>query len=65
MAFFIGVFSLIGKLFSVGNKSSFTVTGLENGKIYYFAIAAYSAQDESVIGEKSKEVFARPLARLK
>ena len=50
---------------NVGNKSSFTVTGLENGKIYYFAIAAYSAQDESVIGEKSKEVFARPLARLK
>ena len=50
---------------NVGNKSSFTVTGLENGKIYYFAIAAYSALDESVIGEKSKEVFARPLARLK
>lgn len=49
----------------VGNRSSFTVTGLENGKIYYFAIAAYSALDESVIGEKSKEVFARPLARLK
>lgn len=50
---------------NVGNTSSFTVTGLENGKIYYFAVAAYSALDESVVGEKSKEVFARPLARLK
>ena len=49
----------------VGNSSSFTVTGLENGKIYYFAVAAYSIYDEEIIGELSKEVFARPLARLK
>jgi len=46
----------------VGNTSSFTVTGLENGKIYYFALAAWSAHDKRVVGELSKEVFARPLA---
>ena len=50
---------------NVGNVSSFTVTGLENGRIYYFALAAYSAYNSNVIGELSKEVFARPLARLK
>lgn len=46
----------------VGNTTSFTVTGLENGKIYYFALAAWSARDKRVVGELSKEVFARPLA---
>ena len=50
---------------NVGNTTSFTVSGLENGKIYYFAIAAWSASDMRVVGELSKEVFARPLARLK
>ncbi len=50
---------------NVGNTTSFTVTGLENGKIYYFAIAAWSAYDMRVVGNLSKEVFARPLARLK
>lgn len=50
---------------NVGNTSSYTVTGLENGKIYYFAVAAWSAQDMRVVGNLSKEVFARPLARLK
>ena len=50
---------------NVGNTSSYTVTGLENGKIYYFAVAAWSAYDMRVVGNLSKEVFARPLARLK
>ena len=50
---------------NVGNTTSFTVTGLENGKIYYFAVAAWSAADMRVVGSLSKEVFARPLARLK
>ena len=50
---------------NVGNNSSFTVTGLENGKIYYFAVAAWSKFDMRVVGNLSKEVFARPLARLK
>jgi hypothetical protein len=50
---------------NVGNITSYTVTGLENGKIYYFAVAAWSAYDVRVVGNLSKEVFARPLARLK
>ena len=50
---------------NVGNITSFTVTGLENGTIYYFAVAAWSVYDNRVIGNLSKEVFARPLARLK
>ncbi|EID84326.1 Fibronectin type III domain-containing protein [Treponema sp. JC4] len=50
---------------NVGNTTSFTLTGLENGHIYYFAVAAWSAYDDRVVGKLSKEVFARPLARLK
>ena len=50
---------------NVGNTTSFTVTGLENGKIYYFAVATWSVYDMRVTGNLSKEVFARPLARLK
>ena len=50
---------------NVGNRTSFTLSGLENGRIYYFAVAAWSAYDDRVVGKLSKEVFARPLARLK
>lgn len=50
---------------NVGNTTSYTVTGLENGKIYYFAVAAWSVYDMRVVGDLSKEVFARPLAKLK
>ena len=50
---------------NVGNTTSFTLTGLENGRIYYFAVAAWSVYDDRVVGKLSKEVFARPLARLK
>ena len=49
---------------NVGNTSSYTITGLENGKIYYFAVASWSALDDRITGPLSKEVFARPLQRL-
>ena len=49
---------------NVGNTTSFTLTGLENGKIYYFAVASWSALDDRITGPLSKEVFARPLQRL-
>ncbi|MCQ2572415.1 MAG: fibronectin type III domain-containing protein [Treponema sp.] len=45
---------------NVGNTTGFTLTGLENGTIYYFAVASWSRVNENVIGELSKEVFARP-----
>ncbi len=44
----------------LGNQSSVTLTGLQNGKIYYFAVAAYSKIDDRIIGTLSKEVYARP-----
>ena len=63
---YLGRFAIEGESpINVGNTTSFTVTGLENGKIYYFAVAAWSALDMRVVGNLSKEVFARPLARLK
>ncbi|MBR4180206.1 MAG: fibronectin type III domain-containing protein, partial [Treponema sp.] len=49
---------------NVGNTTSFTLTGLENGKIYYFAVASWSALDDRITGPLSKEVYARPLQRL-
>jgi len=47
----------------VGNVSSYKLTGLKNGKIYYFAISSYSRLDNNILGNLSKEVFARPLKR--
>lgn len=44
----------------VGNKTSITLTGLQNSKIYYFAVVSYSKYDSNIIGEFSKEVYARP-----
>lgn len=42
------------------NSVSIKLNGLKNGKIYYFAIASYSKYDSRIMGELSKEVFARP-----
>ena len=47
----------------VGKLTSCTLTGLKNGTIYYFAVAAYSKADSRIIGPLSKEVFARPAQR--
>ena len=47
------------------NTTSFTLTGLENGRIYYFAVSAIAKGDYEITGELSKEVFARPSKRLK
>ncbi|MDR1803247.1 MAG: hypothetical protein LBQ94_06520 [Treponema sp.] len=51
----------------VGNRTSFRIEGLNNGTLYFFAIAAYSRLDDGVRGlytdpgEFSREVAARPL----
>ena len=47
----------------VGNTTSFTFTGLKNGKIYYFSVVAYSKINYNILGEFSREVHARPLRR--
>lgn len=49
---------------NAGNVTSITLTGLENGTIYYFAVSAYSKLDRRINGELSDEVFARPSKRL-
>lgn len=48
---------------NVGNVTSSTLTGLKNGTIYYFAVAAYSKLDDRICGPLSKEVYARPEKR--
>lgn len=45
----------------VGQKLSLRLSGLANGKIYYFAVAAYSDAPRRVEGFFSTEVYARPL----
>ena len=47
----------------VGNVNRMTFKGLKNGKIYYFAIAAYSRVNDEIMGVLSKEVYARPLKK--
>lgn len=49
---------------NVGNKTSLRINGLKNGTIYYFAVSTYSKIDSRITGELSKEVYARPSARL-
>lgn len=47
----------------VGNVNTITLTGLKNGKIYYFAVASYSRMDKRIMGILSSEVYARPLRK--
>jgi hypothetical protein len=46
----------------VKNEVTVTISGLENGRIYYFAVASYGDEDANVVGALSKEVYARPIA---
>ncbi|MCR5761805.1 MAG: hypothetical protein K6G00_00305 [Treponema sp.] len=47
----------------VGNVNKIKFTGLKNGKIYYFSVAAYSKVNNKIMGVLSKEVYARPLKK--
>ncbi len=47
----------------VGNVIKVKITGLKNGKIYYFAISSYSKYSKNISGELSREVNARPLKK--
>ncbi len=44
-----------------GKVQSIKIAGLDNGKIYYFAVSAYSVYDQRIKSSLSKEVYARPL----
>ncbi|MBN2737668.1 MAG: fibronectin type III domain-containing protein [Spirochaetales bacterium] len=43
-----------------GLQTRFTVTGLQNGKLYYFSIVAYDSAEEPHKSVFSKEISARP-----
>jgi hypothetical protein len=53
---------------NAGNRNSVRLEGLENGRLYYFAVASYrkteGPQDLPRPGEFSREAAARPLAGL-
>ncbi|RKX85932.1 MAG: hypothetical protein DRP58_05150 [Spirochaetes bacterium] len=52
----------ISPLIIKGNKiTSLDITGLENGKLYYFAIAAYDEAGFNYPGELSPETTCRPI----
>lgn len=44
----------------VDNITSFRLTGLKNGAIYYFALSTYSKEEAQISGNLSKEADARP-----
>ena len=48
-----------------GKEANEFFFGDKNGNIYYFAVAAYSSLDERIVGVLSKEVYARPLRKVK
>ncbi len=45
---------------NAGNATTYRISGLDNGTIYYFAVSAWSSIDSRVSGPLSKEVYARP-----
>ena len=51
-------------IFVPDSKGVFTITGLENGRIYYFAISAFPLTNPNLEGDLSTEVYARPSSRL-
>lgn len=47
----------------LGNTNSVRISGLTNGKIYYFAVASYNMGESVLPGPLSVEVHARPSGR--
>jgi hypothetical protein len=48
-----------------GEATAFRIEGLENGVLYYFAVAAYSNEEKNRQGNFSREVRARPRSKLR
>lgn len=44
----------------VGNTTSVTLTGLQNGRLYYFAVRAYSPEENRLYSDFSTELSVRP-----
>ncbi|MBN1243359.1 MAG: fibronectin type III domain-containing protein [Spirochaetales bacterium] len=63
---YFGVSTTLGEgPFDAGRALEFTIDGLENGVIYYFAVASYDAAGPLGAGEFSVEASARPLRTAK
>jgi hypothetical protein len=58
-----GVLPVVKSPINVGNRTAVRIEGLKNGTLYYFAVAAYSAEDgeRPEPGGFSREAAARPL----
>ena len=66
---FFGVDSTLGPSpIDAGQTNSITITGLKNGTLYHFRVAAYGSRNQNAAlshaGEFSREVRARPLRGL-
>lgn len=59
-----GEYLSTGSPVNAGKALTHTVAGLQNGKRYYFSVAAYDASGPSYHGALSPEMSARPLAVL-
>ncbi len=44
------------------SANSITITGLKNGRLYYFAVATYLKDYPDIIGPLSEEIYDRPLS---
>ena len=51
-----------GSPVDAGNNLSYIVSGLENGKMYYFCVASYGSAGKDSPGPCSPEICLRPLA---
>lgn len=45
----------------VGNQTSFRITGLENGRLYYISVASYNLDKSVNEASFSKEISVRPM----
>lgn len=63
---YLGVTAINGsspiKVFT--SDCTYTINGLKNGQIYYFAVSAFSQKNPKLEGTLSSEVYARPSSRL-
>lgn len=57
-----GEYLAVGSPIDCGAARTIDVTGLKNGKLYYFCVASYDASGPSYPGTLSREVSARPQA---
>ncbi|PIE98034.1 MAG: hypothetical protein CR988_05265 [Treponema sp.] len=57
-----GEYFSVGSPKNAGNVLTCKITGLKNGRIYFFSVAAYDRAGHKTMGNFSKEVWARPKA---